>query len=134
MMKTSTAGTFEIKSWDEKPFAESGAGTKATLASVIKSYAGGLEGKGTIDYVMAYRPDGTADFVGMEMVDGKLDGRAGTFVLQHGGVFEDGVAKITMSVVRGSGTGELRGLRGSAAISVGHDKSYAMNLEYDFEG
>jgi uncharacterized protein DUF3224 len=132
-MKTSTTGTFEIKSWDEKPFAESDAGTKTTLASVTKRYAGGLEGKGTIDYVMAYRPDGTADFVGMEMVEGRLDGRPGTFVLQHGGVFEDGVAKIMMTVVRGSGTGELRGLRGSAAISVGHDQTYAMALEYDFE-
>jgi hypothetical protein len=133
-MKTRTTGTFQIKGWDEKPFAESGAGTKTTLASVTKSYAGGFEGKGTIDYVMAYRPDSTADFVGMEMIEGKVDGRAGTFVLQHSGVYEDGVAKITMSVVRGSGTGELRGLRGSATISVGHDKTHEMALEYDFEG
>ncbi len=133
-MKSRATGTVEIKSWDEKPFAESGAGTKITLASVTKSFAGGLEGKGTIDYVMAYRPDGTADFVGMEMVEGRVDGRSGTFVLQHVGVYEGGVAKITMSVVRGSGTGELRGLRGAATISVGHDKTHEMALEYDFEG
>jgi uncharacterized protein DUF3224 len=62
----------------------------------------------------------------MEMVDSRLDGRSGTFVLQHGGVFEDGVAKITMSVVRRSGTGDLCD---PVAISVGHDKSYAMALE-----
>ncbi len=83
---------------------------------------------------MAYRPDGTADFVGMEMVEGKVDGRSGTFVLQHTGIYEGGVAKITMSVVRGSGTGELHGLHGSATISVGHDKTHDMALEYDFEG
>jgi hypothetical protein len=133
-MKTRTTGTFEIKGWDEKPFAESGAGTKTTLAIVTKSYAGGLEGKGTIDYVMAYRPDGTADFVGMEMIEGRVDGRSGTFVMQHVGTYEGGVAKITMSVVRGSGTGDLQGLRGAATISIGHAKTYEMALEYDFEG
>jgi len=42
---------------------------------------------------MMYRSDGSATFVGLERVAGKIDGKAGTFVLQRTGVFESGQAR-----------------------------------------
>jgi hypothetical protein len=67
----------------------------------------------------------------MERVDGRIDGRAGSFVLQRSGIFEGGQAKESYSVVPGSGTGELRGLRGDGSSSLGHREEYPFILNYE---
>ena len=65
---------------------------------------------------MMYRSDGSATFVGLEHVIGRIGGKTGTFVLQRIGVFENGQAKESYSVIPGSATGELEGLRGMAVL------------------
>jgi hypothetical protein len=54
-------------------------------------------------------------------------------VLQHSGTFEGGVAKVILSVVRGSGTGDLRGVTGEGGFNVGHQPPFSVTLDYDFE-
>ena len=125
--------TFGIKSWDEKPYNEIEGAAKLTRASVTKSYQGDIEGEGKVEYLMMYRSAGSASFMGLERVTGSIGGRSGSFVLQHTGTFEDGVAKVTLSVVPGSGTGDLRGMKGEGGFSVGHQPPYAMTLDYHFE-
>ena len=132
-MRTRATGTFEVKTWDEKPYDESGGGAKLTRARVTKSFHGDIEGEGTLEYLMAYRGDGSASFVGLERVVGQVGGRSGSFVLQHGGTFEGGTAKVTWLVVPGCGTGDLRGLRGEGGFASGHQQRYPMTLDYDFE-
>jgi hypothetical protein len=80
---------------------------------------------------MMYRSDGTATFVGLERVVGKIGGKSGSFVLQRTGVFEDGQAKESYSVVPGSATGELQGLRGDGTSSVGHGMEHPFTLSYE---
>jgi len=46
-------------------------------------------------------------------------------------VAENGVAKESFFVIPGSGTGELRGLRGDAASAVGHGTEYPLTLNYE---
>jgi hypothetical protein len=75
--------------------------------------------------------DGSATFVGLERVIGQIRGKAGSFVLQRTGVFENGAAKESYVVVPGSGTGALRGLRGEGASAVGHGTEYPFTLEYE---
>jgi hypothetical protein len=82
---------------------------------------------------MIYRPDGTAAFVGLERIVGSIAGKAGTFVLQRTGVFENGVAKETYFVVAGSGTGELQGLRGEGTTAVGHGTEFPFMLNYQLD-
>ena len=82
---------------------------------------------------MLYRADGSATFVGLERVVGQLAGRAGSFVLQRTGVFENGVAKESFAVIAGSGTGELRGLRGEGTSSLGHGTEYPLALTFDLD-
>ena len=41
---------------------------------------------------MAYQADGTARFVGLQLVDGEVAGRRGTFVLETSGEFAGGMA------------------------------------------
>ena len=63
---------------------------------------------------MAYHPDKSAAFVGLERIKGTIGGRHGSLVLQHVGTFEDGAAKATLTVV--SGTDELNGATGSGEL------------------
>jgi len=132
-MSTQASGTFEVKSWDEKPFDTVEWAAKMTLARVTKAYHGDIEGESHLEYLMVYRDDGSATFVGMERVVGRVGTRSGSFVLQHSGTFAGGTAKISWSVVPGSGTGDLRGLRGTGGLAASHQQQYPMTLDYDFE-
>jgi hypothetical protein len=121
---------FAIKSWDEKPYSEDH-GVKLTRANVTKTYTGDIEGEGHVEYLMCYRSDGSAAFVGLERIVGRLDGKTGTFVLQRTGVFEAGMAKESYAVIAGSGTGDLTGLSGNGHSAVGHgmEHPFALNFE-----
>ena len=130
-MKKSANARFAIKSWDEKPYGESAELPRLTRASVTKAFSGDIEGEGHVEYLMMYRGDGSATFVGLERIVGRLDGKAGTFVLQRTGVFEGGEARETYSVIPGSGTGELQGLRGDGPSAVGHGNEHPFVLDYE---
>ena len=132
-MKNRADATFKIKSWDEKPYNEMEGAPKLTRVKVTKTYRGDIEGESTLEYLMMYRQDGTASFVGLERVVGSLGSRSGSFVLQHKGTFEGGKAKVEWFVVSGSGTGELSGLRGAGGFAVGHAEEHSVTLDYDFE-
>jgi hypothetical protein len=124
---------FAIKNWDEKPYSEVAGQPKLTRARVTKTFRGDLEGESEVEYLMMYRADGTARFVGLERVLGRLGGRSGSFVLQRTGIFDGSLAKESYSVVPGSGTGELTGLRGEGSSAAGHAKENVMTLEYDLD-
>jgi hypothetical protein len=82
---------------------------------------------------MMYCDDGSATFTGLERVVGTVGGHSGSFVLQHSGTFQRGVAKAKLSVIPGSGTGGLRGMSGEGELAVGHQPPYNMTLDYGFE-
>lgn len=130
-MKQTANARFAIKSWDEKPCSEGEDRPKLARASVAKSYTGDIEGDGQVEYLMMYRSDGSAAFVGLERVVGRIGGRTGTFVLQRTGVFEGGLAKESYSVVPGSATGELQGLAGEGSSAVGHGMEHPFTLGYE---
>ena len=130
-MTTRATARFEITSWNESAYDEEG--PKLTRASVMKTFHGGIEGASTLEYLMMYRNDGTATFVGLERVVGKIGKRRGSFVLQHSGTFAGGVASATWTVIPGSGTGDFKGLRGEGGFASGHAQQYAMTLDYEFE-
>src|SRR5690349_23920742 len=107
-MKKSANARFAIKSWDETAYSEGQDLPRLTRAKVTKSFTGDIEGEGQVEYLMMYRGDGSATFVGLERFVGRIGGRTGTFVLQRSGVFENGQAKESYSVIPGSATGELQ--------------------------
>jgi hypothetical protein len=130
-MKQRAQAQFAIKSWDEKPYSEGQDLPRLTRASVLKAFTGDIEGEGQVEYLMMYRSDGSATFVGHERVVGKVRGKTGTFVLQRTGVFEEGQAKESYTVIPGSATGELRGLRGEGRTAVGHGMEHPFSLDYE---
>ncbi len=132
MTKTAKA-RFAIRNWEEQPYREGENAPKLTRARVKKDLTGDIEGQGEVEYLMMYRADGTAVFVGLEHVTGTIGGRSGSFVLQRTGVFEGGLAKESYSVVPGSGTGGLAGIEGRGATAVGHGMEHPFELEYELD-
>jgi Protein of unknown function (DUF3224) len=130
-MKSAANARFAIKQWDEKPYDEGQDLPKLTRAAVTRTFTGDIEGEGQVEYLMMYRSDGTAAFTGLERIVGRLAGRKGSFVLQRTGVFEDGLAKETYFVIPGSGTGELRAVRGEGTSAVGHGSEHPFTLNYE---
>ena len=130
-MRNSANARFAIKAWDEKPLSECQGEPKLTKASVTKSYTGDIEGEAQVEYLMMYRTDGSATFVGLERVVGRIGDRTGTFVLQRTGVFEGGQAKESYVVVPGSATGGLLGLQGEGNSAVGHGMEHPFTLDYE---
>jgi hypothetical protein len=61
---------------------------------------------------------GSAGYVAIDHVTGDLDGRKGSFVLQHSGSMNRGVPTLSIMVVPDTGTGELAGLSGTLSINI----------------
>ncbi|HZV73211.1 MAG TPA: DUF3224 domain-containing protein [Conexibacter sp.] len=119
---TTVTATFEITDWDERPYDEPADGPRLTRATVRKRFSGALEGTSVAELLTAQGDDGRG-YVASERVDGVIDGRGGTFVLQHGGVAGDATSRTFGHVVPGSGTGELSGLTGE--VTYAHDETGA---------
>jgi len=124
-------GSFNVASWDEKPYHEDASG-KLTLAIVSQTFAGDVSGRGDARWLMSYRPDGTAHFVGLQLVDGQVDGRRGSFVLETIGDFDGRSATWKARVVDGSADGDLRGMRGAGSFGAEHgpEATYEIDLEF----
>jgi hypothetical protein len=128
MAQTITA-SFEITGWDETVYDEAVEGPPLARITVRKRFSGPLEGTSVAEVLVA----GRSGYVASERVDGALDGRRGTFVVQHGGIGDETGRHAFGHIVPGSGTGELQGLRGEAAYA--HDDSGArLTLTYAVPG
>lgn len=124
---------FKIKSWEEKPYFEGENNVKLTRAVITKSYEGEIQGSGALDYLMAYNPDGSASFVGIERIEGKIGAKSGSFILSHEGTFQKGVASACFKVIKGSATEALQGLSGEGGFTTGHAESVLIEFDYKFE-
>jgi anaerobic selenocysteine-containing dehydrogenase len=125
-------GTFQVTSWDESTYEELDGKEKLTKASMEFGYTGDLEATSKSETLMFYREDGTAAYTGLERITGRLGDRSGSFVLRADGTFENGAARTAYEVVAGSGSGELRGLRGAgSAVAASGQPGGTFTLDYD---
>ena len=135
-MGTRANATFTISKWDEQTWegqpAQSVTGSKLTRAEIGYRYTGDIEGESEQRYLMSYNEGSPTIFIGLERITGTLNGKSGSFVLQHEGKDADGGVVATYDVVAGSGTGELAGLRGQGRMEIkGHAESYSLVLDYE---
>jgi hypothetical protein len=129
-MPTGT-GSFEVKHWNEAAYEESDDGAKLTRAEVEQSFSGDVAGEGAAQWLMSYRRDGTAHFVGIQRVTGVIGDRKGSFVLETIGEFDGAEARWTATVIAGSGTGDLEDLSGSGTFRAPHGSTAEFELEYE---
>lgn len=72
---------------------------------------------------------GAAGYVAIEMVTGTLNGKQGSFALQHLATMDASGPRMQVIVVPGSGTGELKGIGGVFTIRVENGKHF---YEFDY--
>ncbi|MFZ0583226.1 MAG: DUF3224 domain-containing protein [Candidatus Acidiferrales bacterium] len=127
-MTKHATGTFDVKVIPNAPEDRADGSTLGQM-SLDKQYHGDLEGasKGQM-LTAATEVKGSAGYVAMERFTGTLNGRKGSFVLQHTGTMNRGALQLSVTVVPDSGTGELVGLTGKMAIIIADGKH-----SYDFE-
>jgi hypothetical protein len=130
---TKAAGTFELASWDENTYEEMEDGAKLTQASVTQKFDGDIVGDGSVQWLMAYRGDGTARFVGLQRVNASIGDRKGSFILETAGDFDGKMATWDAAVVPGSADGDLEGLSGQGKFGAVHGPNASFELEYDLE-
>ena len=130
-MNNRASGTFEVKlnPQDEGPDAPVGRMT------IDKQFQGDLVGTSKGQMVMASSPSvkGSAGYVAIEKVTGTLNGRPGSFYLQHSGTMTRGTGELTITVIPDSGTDELVGLRGKMNIIIA-DGKHSYEFEYELDG
>jgi len=115
-MRQNLEGVFQITKWDESPYLENEDGSKQSHAKINQSYSGDIEGASELQYLMSYQSPSSAIFVGYEVLTGEIGGNSGSFIIQHNGTFENGVAKSTFQIVSGSGKEEFTGIEGNGSF------------------
>ena len=128
-MKLRAAGEFEVTVTPLAPY-ETVEGVVFGRLAISKQFHGDLEGSSTVEMLSAGASvKGSAGYVAIERVTGRLHGRTGTFVLQHSGTMTRGQPELAVSVVPDSGAGELAGLAGRMTIDI-VDGRHFYGLEY----
>ena len=125
-MTNRASGTFEVNlnPQDDAPVGR---------MSIDKEFQGDLAATSTGQMLMASSSavPGSAGYVAIEKVTGTLNGRAGSFYLQHSGTMTRGAGELTITVIPDSGTDQLAGLHGKMNIIIA-DGTHSYEFDYSF--
>jgi len=108
-------GTFKV---DVQPLANAPA-PGLTRLSINKEFEGDIKGVSKGEMISGGDPkQGVAGYVAVEVVTATLMGKSGSFALQHMATMDQNGPKMSIVVVPGSGTGELKGISGEFHIQI----------------
>ena len=99
---------------------------------IDKKYSGELEGTGVGQMISKRTEGGASVYSAIEEFSGTLEGKKGSFTLFHIGTMSASTHELKVSVVEGSGSGELEGITGDLSITQqdgGH--FYTFNYQLD---
>jgi hypothetical protein len=127
-MRATARGTFEIELTPGPPEL----GGAIDRFDFTKIYRGDVEGSGAgVMLSVGERSSGTAGYVAMETVSGRLNDRHGGFALQQFGAMHAGSPTLYYEVVPGSGRDELEGITGTLRLTIDPDGTHRLELEYE---
>lgn len=130
--RTRAVAKIVVQSSEAKPFDQSVSPALMEI-HITETFSGDIEGESVVRALEVLRDDKSASMISLQRFRGKLGGRQGTFVLQGSETVANGKITATWSVVPGSGTGDLTGLRGEGGFEGGFGKGSEGTLEYWFE-
>lgn len=129
-MTLHATSAFTITSWEPTTIDDRD-GVSLTRTKVNKTFTGDLEGTSVAELLMAGAPNDSAAYVGFERIEGKLNGRAGSFILHHNAVSVGEKQSASWTIMANSGTGELQVISGVAQIVIDADGGHTLVLNYD---
>ncbi|WP_116106562.1 DUF3224 domain-containing protein [Lewinella sp. IMCC34191] len=123
-------GSFTVKMAPLDAYADSGEdGAQLGRMSLDKMFSGPLTASSQGEMLTGMTPtQGSAGYVALEKVTGTLEGKSGSFLLQHFGIMHAGDSRLILEVVPASGTGEIAGLKGTMTIQQSEGRH-----EYTFD-
>lgn len=122
-------GPFDVKLSPE-PVHDAATGKFGRMA-IDKRFHGELEADSRGEMLAALTEvKGSAGYVALEKVEGRLDGRSGSFLLLHRALMVRGTPELSIVVVPDSGTGELLGLTGHMGIDIREGGAHFYRFEY----
>jgi hypothetical protein len=126
-MTNRASGTFEVKLSPQ----DEGTDAPVRRMTLDKQFQGDLvaTSKGQMLMASSSNIKGSAGYVAIEKVTGTLNGRHGSFYLQHSGTMTRGVGELTITVIPDTGTDQLVGLRGKMNIIIA-DGKHSYEFEY----
>jgi Protein of unknown function (DUF3224) len=128
LVSNQVTGPFEVK---VTPQDDKSGDAALGRMTIDKQYHGNLEATGKGQMLTAgTEVKGSGAYVAIERVTGTLNGRTGSFVLQHSGTMTKGVPQLTITVVPDSGTGQLAGISGKMNIIIAPDGKHSYDFEY----
>jgi len=130
MISRTATGPFDVK-LAPQPLSGVADASGLSRMSIDKRFHGALEASSSGEMLSAGNPaSGSAGYVALEAVRGTLDGRAGSFVLQHSSTLARGVPTQSITVVPDSGTDALAGLAGRMVVEIAPGGAHAYRFEY----
>ena len=124
-------GKFDIELHPMDSYAASKDGITLGRMSIDKTFFGDLSAKSKGEMLNARSPKaGSAGYVAIELVTGELNGKKGSFALQHFGTMSNGEQHLILDVIPDSGIGELKNLKGKMTINI-EDGQHYYTFEYE---
>jgi hypothetical protein len=129
-MTTKASGTFDVKLLPQS------AGDYDALGrmTIDKIFHGELEGTSVGQMLTGMSPSEKTSgaYVAIEKVTGTVNGKSGSFILEHRGIMNRGAQSLQVRIVPDSGTGELTGISGELEIIIeGKKHSYVLSYSLD---
>lgn len=115
-VQSQATGTFEVRITPVPPEPDAPAGAHGRM-TLSKTFHGGLQGTGQGE-MLGIHDGRSGAYVAIERFTGTLDGRDGSFSLVHRGVMDEGGQDLSITIVPGSGGGELTGIGGVFHLTI----------------
>lgn len=130
-MQHTATGPFDIQ-LAPQPLSGIAEATGLGRLSLDKRFDGDLQATSQGE-MLSFRSSvqGSAGYVAMETVRGTLQGRSGSFVLQHSATMERGTPTQSITVVPDSGTEGLAGIAGRMVISIASGGAHSYQFDYE---
>jgi hypothetical protein len=127
-------GELRVTSWQELRSDDLGDGRRVVHVRLEDELTGGFEGTATWDDLLFYRADGTASFVTLGQLSGRLGDRAGSFAVATRGTYDGEWVRSSWTVVADSGTGALAGIAGTGEMETRPGRAGAYSLDVELPG
>ncbi len=124
-------GPFEVSMKAEPPY-DTRDGITLARMSFDKKFSGALTATSHVQMTAVRTPiNDSGAYVAIERLEGALEGKSGSFVMQHNGIMKRGQQSLDLTVVPDSATGALQGLTGSMKIDIREGGAHFYDFTYE---